>query len=530
MRSPLLLLALAVSVATAVPGAQALTPSADPASADPASADTVSADTAIGRYVVRLADGQQASALGGRLSALGVSSAVAFETIGAVAITGPHSAVKQLIASGVADSARAERRMHLDLAESVRYIGADRATLGKPVKVSTGTGPVIRPSVDGTGSTVAVLDTGIADAHPDLLGQVTTHRNFELAHAVQPLLSAEQLDAFAMATGDSARTDDIGHGTHVAGIVAGTGAAARSRGNDNRGVAPGAQLVDLRIAAGPVQGLANDAGWERNALAAFDWLLRHHKDPAFGANGIKINTNSWGLSPNDLVYGKPGYDPLTVIINKLDKAGIVTVFSAGNDGAADDVTATTIPNGLPAVISVAASCKPGAKSQGCGTPAVNDIGKFSSRGPAVDIAAPGVEIVSTVSPSVVGALGKGCVPAELGPVPCVLTPGQYGGPGATPADVLANYALYGSLDGTSMAAPHIAGVVALLLQANPTLSSRQVQIILAGTAKDRNAKGRDIEAGYGLVNVPSALVVATQLKAGVPLAKALPGFRWQATG
>lgn len=520
MRSPLLLLALALSIGTAVPGAQAFAPPVGPASAD----------TAIGRYVVRLADGQQAAALGDQLSALGISSAVAFDTIGAVAITGPHSAVKELLASGVIDAARAERRMHLDLAASVRYIGADRETLGKPVRVLTNTGPVTRASVDGAGSTVAVLDTGIADVHPDLLGQVTTHRNFELAHAVQMLLSAEQLDAFALATGDSARTDDIGHGTHVAGIVSGTGAAARSRGNNNRGVAPGAKLVDLRIAAGPVQGLVNDAGWERNALAAYDWLLRHAKDPAYGVNGIKVNTNSWGLSPNDLFYGKPGYDPLTAIINKLDKAGIVTVFSAGNKGATDNITATSIPNGLPAVISVAASCKPGAKSRGCGTPLVNDIGTFSSRGPAVDIAAPGVEIVSAVSANSVGLLGKGCVPAELAPVPCVLTPGQYGGPGATPADVLANYALYGSLDGTSMAAPHIAGVVALLLQANPKLSPLQVQIILAGTAKDRNAKGRDIEAGYGLVDVPRALVVATQLKAGASLAKALPGFRWKATG
>ena len=518
MRSPRLLVAAAAALSLAAgSGAYALAPSA-------------AADATPGRYVVRLADGQQASALGGRLNALGVTSAVAFETIGAVAITAPRSAVDALLRDGVAVSARPERKIQLHLAESVKYIGADRAVLDKTAKVATRTGSVTRPSVDGTGTTVAVLDTGIADAHPDLLGQVVAHRNFELSYAADMLLDAGQLDAFAAATGDSARTDDIGHGTHVAGIVAGTGAAAQQRGNDNRGVAPGAKMVDLRIAAGPVQGLHDDMGWERNAIAAFDWLLRHHKDKEFGEHGIDVNTNSWGLTGTDVVYGKPSFDPLAQIIAKVDQAGMVTVFSAGNDGAKDNVTAKTVPNGLPQVISVAASCKPGAKTQNCGDAKKNDIAKFSSRGPAVDIAAPGVEIVSAVNPSIVGAIGKGCAPKELGPVPCLLTPGSYGGEGANPAHVAANYALYGSLNGTSMAGPHIAGVVALLLQANPDLTPVQVQTILAGTATDRQARGRDIEAGYGLVDVPDALVAATQLKARTPLAKVFPGFRWKHTG
>ena len=518
----LVVCALAASVA-AVPGAHALGP-AVPSPTERVQGELGQVDP--GRYVLSLADGQTPSVLSGRLTALGVTAAVAFETIDAVAVTAPRSAVDALLRSGIATSARPERSIDLHLAESVRYLGADRATLDQAVPTRTATGTTVRPSVDGSGTTVAVLDTGIADVHPDLLGQVTVHRNFEFAYAAEMLLSAEELDLYAETTGDTARTDDIGHGTHVAGIVAGTGTAAQQRGNDNRGVAPGAALVDLRIAAGPVQGLVDDAGWERNALAAFDWLLRHHEDAAYGVNGIGVNTNSWGLTGTDVVFGAPEFDPLAEIITKLDQAGMVTVFSAGNDGAEDDVTSTTVPNGLPEVISVAASCKPGATTQDCGTPAVNDIATFSSRGPAVDIAAPGVEIVSTVSPSIVGGLGKGCAPAELGPVPCALTPGSYGGENASEADIAVNYGLYGSLNGTSMAAPHVAGVVALLLQANPMLTPVQVQTILAGTAKDRQRAGRDIEAGYGLVDVPAALVVATQLLAGHPLAKALPGFRW----
>ncbi|HVE74028.1 MAG TPA: S8 family serine peptidase [Mycobacteriales bacterium] len=521
MRTPRLLLAAAVTASiAAVPAVQAASPASP---ANPGSAH-------MGRYLLQLADGQRAATLEGRLTSLGVTSAVAFETINSLAITAPRSAVDALLRSGTAVAARPERKIKLHLAESVKYMGADRETLGKSAVMRTAAGKVERPSVDGTGQTVAVLDTGIADVHPDLLNRVTVHRNFELSYLADMLLDGSQLDTFAQATGDTARTDDIGHGTHVAGIVGGTGAAARARANNNRGVAPGAKMVDLRIAAGPVQGLVSDMGWERNAIAAFDWLLRHRKDAEFGANGIAIATNSWGLTPEDLFYGAPSYEPLAAIIVKLERAGVHNVFSAGNDGAADKVGDRTIPNGLPQVISVAASCKPDAIQENCDkATAVNDIGKFSSRGTSVDIAAPGVEIVSTVSPSVVGALSKGCAPDELGPVPCRFYRGVYGGKNATPADVAANYALYGSLHGTSMAAPHVAGALALILQANPKLTPTQMQTILAATAKDRQRKGRDIEAGWGLIDVPRALAAATQLKKGVPMKKIFPGFRWKSS-
>ena len=478
------------------------------------------------RFIVQFAGDRLPADLEARLVGLGITDAVAFETINAVAVTAPAAVVKRLVADGDVVAARAERKLQLHLAESVPYIDADQATVGKPDAFTRQGRRYVRSAVDGTGSTVAVLDTGIFDLHPDLADRVVAHRNFELSYVADLLLSGEQLDAYALATGETARTDDIGHGTHVAGIVAGTGFAAQHRNNDNRGVAPGAKLVDLRIAAGPVQGLVEDMGWERNAIAAFDWLVRHHRDPAFGANGIRVNTNSWGLTGADVVYGAPDYDPLREIIELLDSENIITVFSAGNDGPEDDVRDETVPNGLPEVISVAASCKPGAIQEDCDKPTdENDIAAFSSRGPAVDVAAPGVEIVSAVSPSIVGALAKGCPPAELG-LPCELYRGEYGGDDASEADIVANYAWYGSLHGTSMAGPHVAGAVALLLQANPNLTPHEVQVILAATASDRQEAGRDIEAGYGLVNVQEALIAATRLKAGKSLAQVFPGFAW----
>ena len=491
-----------------------------PASAAPSS-------VAPGRYIVSFSGSALPANLGTKLQSLGVTSAVAFETINAAAITAPASVVEQLLDEGYIRAARAERKLQLHLAESVPYIDADRATLGKTDRFRDNGRRFTRSAVDGTGSTVAILDTGIFDLHPDLAERVIAHRNFELSYAADLILSGEQLDTYAEATGDSAKTDDIGHGTHVAGIVAGTGFAAQHRRNSNRGVAPGAKLVDLRIAGGPVNGFVGDTGWERNAIAAFDWLLRNSHKRKFGAHGIQLSTNSWGLLPEDTVYGAPDYDPLREIIQLMGDRGIHTVFSAGNDGPEDNVTNATVPNGLPDVISVAASCKPGAIQEDCDKPKdVNDIGAFSSRGPAVDIAAPGVEIVSTVGPNAVGALGKSCPPSEFAEETCFTYRGSYGGDDATEADIVANYAFYGSLHGTSMAAPHIAGVVALLLQANPDLSPRQVQVILGATAKERQKPGRDIEAGYGLVNVDRALRSAVMVGEGVSLRKQFPRFDW----
>ena len=480
------------------------------------------------RFIVGFAGDGLPADLDQRLTSLGITEAVGFETINAVAVTAPAAAIRDLVDDADVVAARQERQLELHLARSVPYIDADEATVGRADRFQRNGRTYIRGAVDGSGSTVAVLDTGINDSHPDLVDRVVAHRNFELSYVGDLLLTGQQLDTYAEATGESARTDDIGHGTHVAGIVAGTGFAAQNRRNNNQGVAPGAKLVDLRIAAGPVQGLVEDMGWERNAIAAFDWLVRNRNRKAYGANGIQLSTNSWGLTGADVVYGAPSYDPLREIIELMNERGLHTVFSAGNDGPEDNVQNHTVPNGLREVISVAASCKPGAIQEKCDKPAsVNDIGAFSSRGPAVDIAAPGVEIVSTVSPNVVGALAKACLPSEFGDeVPCAFYRGSYGGKDASEGDVAANYALYGSLHGTSMAGPHVAGVVALLLQNNPGLSPRQVQVILAATAKDRQRPGRDISSGWGLVDVDRALRAATLEKRGSSLHEVFPAFDW----
>lgn len=433
------------------------------------------------------------------LAGLGVDDVMVFDAIDTAAVFAPVALLRRLEADPRVAGVRSQRRIVGHLYETVGQIGAqgienaETYTFGEGAEVEERT----RAGVTGAGQTVAVLDTGIYTAHPDLTDRVVEQLHFDYQYAYADLATPEQRDQVAETLGPLSNVDDWGHGTHVAGTVAGTG--AMSAGRENHGVAPGADLVDLQIAH-VNNGLVDDAGWEANAIAALDWLLRHHDDAAFGEHGIRVVNNSWGLTGTDLIFGEPGYDPLAAIIAEVVDAGIVMVFSAGNDGPGED-TVAAVPNGMDEVISVAAACRP---TGGCRP---GEVAGFSSRGEAVDIAAPGDTILSAYLPaSVVGALGG------LG--------GDYG---ADPAQEAQNRAFYTSSSGTSMAAPHVAGTVALVLEVHPALTPDQVHEILTTTATDLLEEGVDTASGHGLADVGAALRAANDLRldAGVARAEAV---------
>ena len=416
------------------------------------------------------------------LRADGIVHAQGFASVKSVALTAPVRVLRRWEADPRVADVYDQRKLRLNLYASVKQIGAD--AVKTPSDYSVGDQTFTRPGVTGAGQTVAVLDTGIWAQHPDLSNRVVKELNFEFQYVYGPKMDAGQRDLVYSTTGPTSTVDDWGHGTHVAGIVAGEGTS--SAGRPNHGVAPGADLVSLKM-ADLHNGLPDDAGWETNAIAAIDWVLRHHADPEFGPNGIGVVNNSWGLTGTDTIFGAPTYDPLAAVINKVVDAGVVMVFAAGNDHPAKAIGA--VPNGMDKVITVAASCK---AVHSCNP---KTMASFSSRGPSVDVSAPGTDILSTVlPPSLTGALGK--------------AGGDYG---ATTQDQAVNKAWYGAASGTSMAAPHIAGVVALLLQVNPALTPAQVHEILTTTATDMRAVGFDNESGHGLVDVPKALQAAHQL-------------------
>ncbi|GAB1516022.1 S8 family serine peptidase [Actinophytocola sp. KF-1] len=222
-----------------------------------------------------------------------------------------------------------DRRIEVDLEHSVPQIGAPTAWAA---------------GFDGTGTTVAVLDTGVDATHPDLAGVVTEAENF---------------------TDSPDTTDHFGHGTHVAATVAGTGAASDGR---RKGVAPGADVIVGKV-------LGDDGyGMESWVLAGMEWAAR---------SGADVVNMSLGGDPTD------GSDPLSQAVDALTaETGTLFVVSAGNSGE----------NGASTIGS------PGSASGALTVGAVDRdeaLAPFSSRGPRLgdlavkpDITAPGVDIVA----------------------------------------------------------------------------------------------------------------------------------------
>jgi Subtilisin-like serine proteases len=198
---------------------------------------------------------------------------------------------------------------------------------------------------DGTGVTVAVLDTGIDDDHPDLAGQVVGRANFT--------------------EGEEDERDLSGHGTHVASTIAGTGAASGGR---SRGVAPGAKLLDGKVCVR--FGCAES--W---ILAGMQWAAEQ------GAAVVNMSLGGWDT---------PEVDPLEAAVETLtERYGTLFVIAAGNEG--EDGTISS-PASADAALAVGAVDRD------------DDLARFSSRGPRTgdgglkpDLTAPGVEILAARS-------------------------------------------------------------------------------------------------------------------------------------
>ncbi|MPZ25654.1 MAG: S8 family serine peptidase [Micromonosporaceae bacterium] len=320
--------------------------------------------------------------------------------------TGPAPAAAAL-AGATGGKVWLDELTEVALAESAPLVGAPQAWAA---------------GFDGTGRTVAVLDTGIDGNHPDLAGKVVAAENF---------------------TTDPDTRDENGHGTHVSGILAGTGV-----GSDGtfRGVAPGAELMSGKVcnSAGscPTSGL----------LAGMEWA-------AARADLVSVSIGTQ--------VGTDGTDPLSQAVNSLTaQHDTLFVIASGNAGAFGDGSVGS-PGAADAALTVGSVDKS------------EQLAGSSSRGPRLgdfaikpDLTAPGVSIVS--------ARGAG---TSLG----------------TPVNEL-----YTTASGTSMATPHVAGAAAILLQQDPNLSAAEVKAALATTAVP-NPSLEVYQQGGGRLDIPSAL-------------------------
>lgn len=311
--------------------------------------------------------------------------------------------------------------------------------------------------LSGKGVTIAVLDSGVDATHPDLPQGTKVVQNVKLVGDLDLVGASTYLE-------NVPNTDtSSGHGTHVAGTVAGTGEASKNdprRARYHDGIAPQASLVGI----GAGEGISI-----LYALMGFDYALANRE-----RYGIDVITNSWGSSNS--VYDPS--NPINKASYEAYRQGMVVAFAAGNDGPDEN---TLNPYAIvPWVINVGS----GTKSK--------DLSSFSSRGVAgdfykhVDVVAPGSSIISTRAPNT-------ALPA-LGPVVDATNPSY-------------SY-YYASMSGTSMATPFVAGTTALLLEANPDLSPDQIEDILMRTASPMNYPYHVVGGGY--IDVLAAVDLASK--------------------
>lgn len=387
------------------------------------------------------------------LAALGITRMRRFDLTPAVAVIAPRVLLeKAALLPGVV-RVQQDHGIKPTLEESKKAIRVvDGATKGESARAL---------GLDGTGVKVAVLDTGFDVTHPDLDGDTFLGTyNFEGAYLYDQYQDGRLSDRAAEATADYAGVDENGHGTHVASTIAGSGEASVS-GRDFSGVAPGASLYGFKVYS-PVQ-TGFDFGWEANSMAAIEYIAEHPE------LGIKVVSNSWSIYEVD----DPDTEPIIQMIRAaIAKRNLLFVFAAGNDGPTEGTVAW--PGAIGPVITVASTEKTGKYP----------ISSFSSRGVQVDLAAPGSNIIAARAAGSTADLGLSA--PDLGP----------------------DAARYMAISGTSMATPHVAGVAALLLQANPALTARQVEEVLERTAVDLGAKGKDTAYGYGFVDAYRAALAA----------------------
>jgi serine protease AprX len=352
---------------------------------------------------------------------------------------------------------------------NVQHVAYDRVIVGSMERTGATIGATaVRQElgVDGSGIGVAVIDSGVTAWHDDLSDSS---------------LTTQRVDTFVDFVNNQTTTyDDYGHGTHVAGIIAGNGydsSGARS------GIAPGVHLTVLKVLDGSGQGHISDV------IAALDYVVAHQGE---------LNIRIVNLSVAAGVYDSYTVDPLTLAAREAVNAGIVVVAAAGNNGRGPTGTTqyggVTAPGNAPWVLTVGASSHMGTVDRSDDTMAA-----FSSRGPSAvdynakpDLVAPGVGIESLSNPN--SAMYSSYAPYLLS------------------GTVATSYLPYLSLSGTSMSTPVVAGTVALMLQANPALTPNAVKAILQYTSQVYPAYD-PLTEGAGFLNAKGAVELAAYLAA-----------------
>jgi serine protease AprX len=325
-------------------------------------------------------------------------------------------------------------------------------------------------AITGQGVTVALLDTGVASNVAGLNGSTV--------NGVQKVIPGPDLSLEANSA-ELVGGDNFGHGTHLAGIIAGrdpvgtdakTGEPKPADATVQLGVAPDAGLLSVKLAT-------RDGSTDvSQVIAGLDWVVQHRND-----NGMRIRVInlSYGTESTQAYQ----VDPLAAAVENAWQNGIVVVVSGGNDGSA--ATGLTDPALDPYVIAVGAS-DPQGNVSGWNHPVVASFSSHGTTSRHVDLVAPGTSIAALRDPASYVDVNypEGLVDGD-------------------PTGRL----FRGS--GTSQAAAVVSGSVALLLQAYPELTPDQVKAALTSSAD--SVSGSVLDAGAGELDVKAALGVAKLL-------------------
>lgn len=413
------------------------------------------------------------------LRSVGITKGYTLNRLGMVAVVATAGQVRALSGSPSVRSVWANDQLYYFDKETSTLTGIERLKTDQALTRANGGMPV-----SGAGNfSVVINDSGIDATHPDLQLGKNVIQNVQIVTDEQSnnwVVNTPELNGFTslQVIENVPDTDlNVGHGTHCAGIVGGTG---QQSGGLYAGVAPGARLIGT--GSGAVLFILN-------ALGGFEWSLANQ----FVNNyNIRVISNSWGgngpFNPDD---------PIAIASKAAHDSNIIVAFAAGNSGPGRD---TMNPYAkAPWVIGVAAGTKEGG------------LASFSSRGVAKDVRLANSDPNDDYNAPTITAPGTGrefdsdSSKFSIAVVSTRSKSNVFANGLTDDTEIPTNYLpYYTQISGTSMATPFVAGTVALMLDADPTLSPDEVKQIITDTAS-RMPGREEWEVGAGYINVYAAV-------------------------